>query len=177
MMRGKRRQAAAGQSGDTGVPGAAAALEWRGAALQGDALCYGFSFWQLNISTWRRNMNTRRLMLLVCSLLLFVCAAAAQDRVRIINASASTNQSIVRKITDPTYIPAGSRVYVANISGMPGFENNLVAAFQKKRVDLLVVADRSQADFETMGLQNLKRPDGPRLSLAVVFPNRKRVSN
>jgi hypothetical protein len=96
-------------------------------------------------------MNNRRLMVIVCTLLLFVSEAAAQDRVRIINASVSSHQSVVRKITDPTYIPAGSRVYVADISGMPGFENNLVAAFQKKRVDLLVVADRSQADFEING--------------------------
>jgi hypothetical protein len=96
-------------------------------------------------------MNTRKLMLLVCSLLLFVSVAAAQERVRIINASLSTNQGVVRKVTDPTYIPAGSRVYVADINGMPGFENNLVAAFQKKRVDLLVVAHRSQADFEING--------------------------
>ena len=58
---------------------------------------------------------------------------------------------LVRKVTDPTYIPGGSRVYVANISGLPGFENNLVAAFQKKRVNLFVVADRSQADFEING--------------------------
>jgi hypothetical protein len=68
-----------------------------------------------------------------------------------ISASLSAHQTIVRKVTDPTYVPAGSRVYLARISGMPGFENNLVAAFQKKRVDLLVVADRSQADFEING--------------------------
>jgi len=96
-------------------------------------------------------MNTRRLILLAFSLVLSVSGAAAQDRARIINASLSTNQTIVRKMTDPAYIPAGSRVYVAHINGMPGFENNLVAAFQKKRVDLLVVADRSQADFEING--------------------------
>ncbi len=96
-------------------------------------------------------MNARRLILSAFSFLLFVSVAAAQDRLRIINASLSTNQTIVRKVTDPAYIPAGSRVYVAHIIGMPGFENNLVAAFQKKRVDLLVVADRSQADFEING--------------------------
>ncbi len=96
-------------------------------------------------------MNTRRLILLAFSLLLFVSVATAQDRVRMINASLSTDKTIVRKVTDPTYIPSGSRVYVAHINGMPGFENNLVAAFQKKRVDLLVVADRSQADFEING--------------------------
>ena len=96
-------------------------------------------------------MNTRKLILVVASLLLFVSLAAAQERVRMINASLSTNQSVARKVTDPTYIPAGSRVYIANINGLPGFENNLVAALQKKQVKMLVVADRSQADFEING--------------------------
>jgi hypothetical protein len=42
-------------------------------------------------------------------------------------------------------------VFVADINGLPGFANNLVAAFQKKQVNLIVVADRSQADFEING--------------------------
>jgi hypothetical protein len=85
------------------------------------------------------------------SLLVFACASQAQDRARLINASLSSSQSVVKKVTDPRYIPAGSRVYVADINGLPGFENNLVAAFQKKRVNLIVVSDRSQADFEING--------------------------
>jgi hypothetical protein len=86
------------------------------------------------------------------SLMVLVCvSASAQDRLRVMNAALSYNQSVVRKVTDPTYIPGGSKVYVADINGLPGFENNLVAAFQKKRVNLIVVADRSQADFEING--------------------------
>jgi len=86
------------------------------------------------------------------SLMLLICvSASAQDSVRIINASLSANQSVVKRVTDPTYIPGGSRVYVADITGLPGFENNLVAAFQKKHVNLIVVADRSQADIEING--------------------------
>ncbi len=96
-------------------------------------------------------MYTRTLTMLVCFLLVCLSFASAQDRSRMINASLPMNQAVVRKVTDPTYIPAGSRVYVAGINGMPGFENNLVAAFQKKRVNLLVVTDRSQADFEING--------------------------
>ena len=44
-----------------------------------------------------------------------------------------------------------THVYVADINGLPGFENNLVAALQKKRVNLIVVADRANADFEITG--------------------------
>ena len=87
------------------------------------------------------------------SLLLFVCASQAQDRVRVINASLAANsarsavsdQTPPKRITDPTYIPKGSRVYIADINGLPGFENNLVAALQKKQVKMVVVADRSLA--------------------------------
>lgn len=96
-------------------------------------------------------MNTRKLTLIVAALMFFAAVATAQERVRMINASISTNQTVATKVTDPTYIPAGSRLYVADINGLPGFENNLVAALQKKQVKMLVVADRSQADFEING--------------------------
>lgn len=93
-------------------------------------------------------MKVSKMLLLLLSLL-FV-TSQAQERVRIIAASISDNQKVTRP-TDPTYIPLGSKVYVADINGLPGFENNLVAAFQKKQVNLIVVADRSQADFEING--------------------------
>ena len=97
-------------------------------------------------------MNFLKQVPVLLSLMVLICvSASAQDRVRVMNASLSGNQSVVKRITDPTYIPGGSRVYVADITGLPGFENNLVAAFQKKQVNLIVVADRSQADFEING--------------------------
>ena len=95
--------------------------------------------------------SLKQVQMFLALMLLVSGPASAQDRVRLTNASLSSDQSVVRRITDPTYIPGGSRVYVADINGLPGFENNLVAAFQKKRVNLIVVADRSQADFEING--------------------------
>jgi hypothetical protein len=92
-------------------------------------------------------------------LLLLSSLASAQSRMRITNASLSSDQSLARKTSDPTYIPGGSRVYVADINGLPGFENNLVAAFQKKRVNLIVVADRSQANFEINGFAENQKAD------------------
>lgn len=96
-------------------------------------------------------MKTLKTVSVFLLVILFACTSQAQDRTRLINGSLSSNQSVVRKVTDPTYIPGGSKVYVADINGLPGFENNLVAAFQKKRVNLTVVTDRSQADFEING--------------------------
>ena len=94
-------------------------------------------------------MKFRRLIPVVSCLLVFASLAVAQERVRV--TQLTTSQGSARPVTDPTYIPAGSRLYVADIHGMPGFENNLVAAIQKKQVKLVVVADRTQSDFEVNG--------------------------
>jgi len=109
-------------------------------------------------------------ILVVLSVLLFVSGSQAQQRVRTINASYSHGQSVVRRVTDPTYIPAGSRVYVADIYGLPGFENNLVAAFQKKRVDMIVVADRAQADFEINGFAQSQKAGWAKIIFGTGLP-------
>ena len=94
-------------------------------------------------------MKTERILLfLLGALLLISGSAAGQDRSRI-----ASPQEL-----DPTYISPGSKVYLAPIDGLPHFENNLVAAFQKKQVDLIVVSDRSQADFEIMGFADSQPP-------------------
>lgn len=51
-------------------------------------------------------------------------------------------------------IPANSRIYIAP---MDGFESYLAAAFRKKGVPLLLVADREQADFEIVGISETKK--------------------
>jgi hypothetical protein len=98
-------------------------------------------------------MNTCKRMLAVVSLsILCVSSLIAQQRTRTVYPPLPTKVTVrATQPTDPTYIPAASKVYVENIDGLPGFENNLVAAFQKKQVNLLVVADRSLADFEING--------------------------
>ena len=91
--------------------------------------------------------------------LLMACAALglAQERARIADASHSSSAATTKAALDPAYIPHGSKVYVNYIQGMNGFENYLIAAFKKKKVDLLVVTDRSQADFEITGYAEHKR--------------------
>jgi hypothetical protein len=82
----------------------------------------------------------------------------AQERARTVEAShVSTASELSAAALEPTYIPHGSKVYVNTIQGFNGFENYLVAAFKKKKVDLLVVTDRSQADFEITGYAEHKR--------------------
>jgi hypothetical protein len=91
-----------------------------------------------------------RLRIALLATVLLACAAAcfAQDRARTVEAA---HGSALSAPADPAYIPHGSKVYVNTIQGLNGFENYLVAALKKKNVDLLVVTDRSQADFEVTG--------------------------
>jgi hypothetical protein len=93
--------------------------------------------------------------------LLMACAALglAQDRERMVEAShgLASAEASAAAVREPTYIPHGAKVYVNQIQGFNGFENYLVAAFKKKKVDLLVVSDRSQADFEVTGYADHKR--------------------
>jgi 3D (Asp-Asp-Asp) domain-containing protein len=91
-----------------------------------------------------------RSLLFVSLCVVTAMLAAAQDRMRTV--SASHNATAISAVAlDPTYIPAGSKVYVNDIRGMNGFENYLAAAIRKKKVALLLVTDRSQADFEING--------------------------
>ncbi len=98
-------------------------------------------------------MNTcKRVLAVVCLSTLGFSSLIAQDRARTVYPPLPTKVTVrATQPTDPTYIPAASKVYVEDIDGLPGFENNLVAAFQKKQVNLLIVADRSLADFEING--------------------------
>jgi hypothetical protein len=47
-------------------------------------------------------------------------------------------------------IPAGARVYIGSIEG--GYDIYLSAAIHKKEVPLVVIADKSKADFELSGV-------------------------
>ncbi len=47
-------------------------------------------------------------------------------------------------------LPAGSKVYVAPMEG--GFETFVIAGLQQKKVLLVIVADRSKAEFEISGI-------------------------
>lgn len=47
-------------------------------------------------------------------------------------------------------IPFGARVYVAPMAN--GFDNYVIAGVQKKKVPVVIVADRSKAEFEVTGI-------------------------
>lgn len=97
-----------------------------------------------------------RIPLLVALFALCASGALAQSVERTV-ADAHASAAEASAPSDPTYIPHGAKVYVNPIQGFNGFENYLVAAFKKKQVDLVVVADRTQADFEITGFADHKR--------------------
>jgi hypothetical protein len=102
----------------------------------------------------RRTRQITPILIITSLLILCSLPGLAQDRARVIDAShnsSATSPLPPEAVRDPSYIQHGARVYVNDIQGMNGFENYLVAAFKKKKVDMIVVADRSQADFEITG--------------------------
>jgi hypothetical protein len=52
-------------------------------------------------------------------------------------------------------IPSGAKLY---ITGENGFDTYLVAALKKKKVPVVVVADKTQADFELSGVADHEKP-------------------
>jgi hypothetical protein len=53
-------------------------------------------------------------------------------------------------------IPAGSKVFIAPMPN--GFDTYLKSAFEKKRVPLVIVHDREEADFEITGHSESHKP-------------------
>ena len=79
--------------------------------------------------------------------------------------SASVGQALTQAPGDPfeaQFIPRNSRVYIAPFKSedsekpVEGFETYIAAALRKKNVPLIMVTDRSQADFEIVGTADKK---------------------
>lgn len=117
-------------------------------------------------------MNTcKRVLTAVFLSILGVTSLTAQERERSVYPPLPANVPMrPTQPTDPTYIPAASKVYVENIDGLPGFENNLVAAFQKKQVDLFIVADQSLADFEIIGFAQSQKAGWAKIIFGTGLP-------
>lgn len=92
-------------------------------------------------------------------LLLFLLFLA--PRLNSQDASATTQQqNVVHESTTPPAapvivdeaLPKGARLYVSPISN--GFETYIIAGLEKKKVPLVIVADRSKADYELTGVSD-----------------------
>ena len=105
----------------------------------------------------------RTIVLALLSLLFAVSAATAQT----ISPDRPAPPTYPEKAPDDPFrarlIPRNSKVYIAptknedpNKPGAEGFESYIAAALRKKDVPLLIVADRSQADFIIEGTADQK---------------------
>src|SRR5262245_16030846 len=80
-------------------------------------------------------------LVLMCGFQIAVCAQAAQETEK----KAETAPAVAA--SEPA-LPAGSKVYIAP---MDGFETYLIAALDKKKVPLVVVTKKEEAEFEISG--------------------------
>jgi hypothetical protein len=68
--------------------------------------------------------------------------------------SAPTDEGLLATVNNAK-IPAYSKVYVAPIEA--GFENYIIAGLRNKKVPLIVVTDRSKADYEISGVSDSEK--------------------
>lgn len=81
-------------------------------------------------------------------------SSQAQDQANASNLKpAQTDQGTMLSSTKK--IKSGSRIFISPMEG--GFENFIVAGFQKKEVPLVVVIDRSKADYELSGISDSEK--------------------
>jgi len=64
-------------------------------------------------------------------------------------------QSDEGKVLASSKIKAGSRIFIGPMEG--GFENFIAAGIEKKQVPLIVVIDRSKADYEISGISDSEK--------------------
>jgi hypothetical protein len=103
----------------------------------------------------------------ILPLLILITAISASVQAQSIggNTSDSTTVAPQAALSDPfeaQFIPRNSRVYIASFKSedtqkpVEGFESYMAAALRKKNVPLIMVNDRSQADFEITGSADKK---------------------
>lgn len=59
------------------------------------------------------------------------------------------------KMLSSSKIKSGARIFISPMEG--GFENFIAAGFQKKQVPLVIVIDRSKADYEMSGISSSEK--------------------
>ena len=94
---------------------------------------------------------------LACAVVLLVAipSLVAQEKAAEPNLKAAPSEEGQLATVSNAKIPAGSKLYVAPMEG--GFDNFIIAGFQKKGVPLIIVADKSKADFELSGIEESEK--------------------
>ena len=116
-----------------------------------------------------RVVSSTPLLILTLLLLLLAASTVTSQTDAAVTTGQAGSQTYTEKPPDDPFlarlIPRNSKVYIApirpedpNKPQAEGFESYLAAALRKKNVPLLIVADRSQADFIIEGTADQKGP-------------------
>ena len=98
-------------------------------------------------------MPFKRLVLPV--LALFLCTGSPLAQEPKPSELTTTNQTDKNPVITNESLPRGARIYVSPISN--GFETYITAGLEKKKVPVIVVADRSKAEYELTGVSDSDR--------------------
>jgi hypothetical protein len=79
-----------------------------------------------------------------------LCASVSGWSQAVVQSSASEKDNPAVSTIAKEPLPKGARLYVAPIEN--GFETYIIAGLEKKKVPVVVVADRSKADYELTGV-------------------------
>jgi hypothetical protein len=71
-------------------------------------------------------------------------------------------------------IPAGSKIFIAPIPG--GYENYIAAGILKKKVPVVLVNDRSKADYEVSGVSETEKANWAKMLFAGSTASREQAS-
>ena len=72
-----------------------------------------------------------------------------------VSCAVTAMNGVEQSATPGTRITQGAKVFIA---AMDGFDTYLISAFSTKKVPLVVVSDRQQAEFEIVGVSDSQKP-------------------
>lgn len=94
-------------------------------------------------------------LLLVLFLVAILQTAVAQEKTTEANLKSAPTDEGQLATGSNARIPAGSKIYISPMEG--GFDNFIIAGFQKKSVPLVVVSDKTKADYEVSGIEESEK--------------------
>jgi len=94
---------------------------------------------------------------LACAVVFLVAlpSLVAQEKSAEANLKAAPSEEGHLATVSNARMPPASKLYVAPMEG--GFDNFIIAGFQKKNVPLIIVADKSKADYELSGIEESEK--------------------
>ena len=102
-----------------------------------------------------RRISSALALALSCSLISAQQGAPPSNPATTPAADLHSAQADEGKLLSSAKIKSGSKVFIVPMEG--GFENFIVAGFQKKQVPLTVVIDRDKADYEISGISGSEK--------------------